>query len=82
LTDTGRHGGLYELHGITAMTEELLDVVVRKRELHGDGVVVLDLTRRDGAPLPTFDAGAHVDIHIGPGLVRQYSLCSNPARRA
>lgn len=61
------------------MTEELLDVVVRKRELQGDGVVVLDLTRRDGAPLPMFDAGAHVDIHIGPGLVRQYSLCSNPA---
>ncbi|MCF5263413.1 oxidoreductase, partial [Pseudomonas sp. PA-5-4A] len=61
------------------MTEELLDVIVRKRELQGGGVVVLDLTRRDGAPLPMFDAGAHVDIHIGPGLVRQYSLCSNPA---
>lgn len=61
------------------MTEELLDVVVRKRELQGDGVVVLDLTRRDGAPLPAFDAGAHVDIHIAPGLVRQFSLCGNPA---
>lgn len=61
------------------MIEELLDVVVRKRELQGDGVVVLDLTRRDGSLLPVFDAGAHVDIHIAPGLVRQYSLCSNPA---
>ncbi len=61
------------------MIEELLDVVVRKRELQGDGVVVLDLIRRDGAPLPVFDAGAHVDLHIGPGLVRQYSLCGNPA---
>ncbi len=64
------------------MTEELLDVVVRKRELQGDGVVVLDPTRRDGSLLPVFDAGTHVDIHIGPGLVRQYSLCSNPADRS
>ncbi|MDU9031235.1 PDR/VanB family oxidoreductase [Pseudomonas mediterranea] len=60
------------------MNEELLNVVVRKRELQGDGVVVLDLTRADGSLLPAFDAGAHVDIHIAPGLVRQYSLCSNP----
>ena len=61
------------------MNEELLDVVVRKRELQGDGVVVLDLSRRDGAALPVFDAGAHIDIHLGQGLVRQYSLCGNPA---
>ncbi|UII68922.1 PDR/VanB family oxidoreductase [Pseudomonas sp. HN11] len=60
------------------MIEELLNVVVRKRELQGGGVVVLDLIRCDGAALPAFDAGAHVDIHIAPGLVRQYSLCSNP----
>lgn len=60
------------------MNEELLNVVVRKRELQGDGVVVLDLIRADGSLLPAFDAGAHVDIHIAPGLVRQYSLCGNP----
>ncbi|TDF84024.1 PDR/VanB family oxidoreductase [Pseudomonas sp. H9] len=60
------------------MTEALLNVVVRKRELQGDGVIVLDLASADGAPLPAFDAGAHVDIHLAPGLVRQYSLCSNP----
>ena len=61
------------------MNEQLLNVVVRKRELQGDGVVVLDLARTDGAALPGFEAGAHVDIHIAPGLVRQYSLCSDPA---
>lgn len=61
------------------MTEQLLNVIVRKRELQGNGVVVLDLTHPDGAPLPLFEAGAHVDIHVSPGLVRQYSLCSNPA---
>lgn len=61
------------------MNEELLNVVVRKRVLQGDGVVVLDLTRADGSLLPAFAAGAHVDIHLAPGLVRQYSLCSNPS---
>jgi vanillate O-demethylase ferredoxin subunit len=29
-------------------------------------------------PLPAFPAGAHVDVHLGPGRVRQYSLCGDP----
>ncbi|QCI12145.1 IacF protein [Pseudomonas putida] len=61
------------------MNEELLNVIVRKREIQGADVVVLDLGRADGAALPAFEAGAHVDIHVAPGLVRQYSLCSDPA---
>ncbi|HEY0286495.1 MAG TPA: PDR/VanB family oxidoreductase [Pseudomonas sp.] len=61
------------------MIEELLTVQVRKRQLQGDGVVVLDLIPVGGTKLPAFEAGAHVDIHISPGLVRQYSLCSDPA---
>lgn len=61
------------------MNEELLNVVVRKREIQGADVVVLDLGRADGKSLPAFAAGAHVDIHIAPGLVRQYSLCSDPS---
>ncbi|MDH1339296.1 PDR/VanB family oxidoreductase [Ectopseudomonas oleovorans] len=64
------------------MTEQLLTVQVRKRQLQGDGVVVLDLIPVGGATLPAFEAGAHVDIHIAPGLVRQYSLCSDPADNA
>jgi ferredoxin-NADP reductase len=28
----------------------------------------------DGAPLPPADAGAHVDLHLPNGMVRQYSL--------
>lgn len=64
------------------MTEQLLTVQVRKRQLQGDGVVVLDLIPVGGATLPAFEAGAHVDIHIAPGLVRQYSLCSDPSDNA
>jgi vanillate O-demethylase ferredoxin subunit len=64
------------------MTEELLKVQVHKRQLQGNGVVVIDLVPIDGAGLPAFEAGAHVDIHVAPGLVRQYSLCSDPADNA
>jgi vanillate O-demethylase ferredoxin subunit len=37
-----------------------------------------DLVRVDGQALPPFTAGAHIDIHLRDGLVRQYSLCSHP----
>lgn len=63
------------------MTEQLLKVSVHKRQLQGDGVVVLDLVPVGAYELPAFEAGAHVDIHVAPGLVRQYSLCSDPAER-
>lgn len=61
------------------MTEELLKVQVHKRQLQGAGVVVIDLIPVGDATLPAFEAGAHVDIHVAPGVVRQYSLCSDPA---
>ncbi|CAD5106221.1 PDR/VanB family oxidoreductase [Zestomonas carbonaria] len=64
------------------MSEQLLNLVVRKREEQGEGVVILDLADPTGKPLPTFEAGAHVDIHVKPGLVRQYSLCGDPANVA
>ncbi|HEY4069310.1 MAG TPA: PDR/VanB family oxidoreductase [Burkholderiaceae bacterium] len=38
------------------------------------GVNVYELQAIDGMPLPTFTPGAHVDLHLRPGIVRQYSL--------
>ncbi|MBN4667312.1 oxidoreductase [Pandoraea nosoerga] len=32
----------------------------------------------DGSALPAFTAGAHIDVHLGGALVRQYSLCNAP----
>ncbi len=32
-----------------------------------------------GRPLPAFTPGAHIDVHVAPGIVRQYSLCNGPA---
>ena len=61
------------------MRSQMLDVVVRKREVQGGDVVVLELASADGQALPAFTAGAHVDVHMAAGLVRQYSLCGDPA---
>jgi len=35
------------------------------------------LERADGRPLPAFSAGSHIDVRIGGGLTRQYSLCND-----
>ena len=35
-----------------------------------------------GTPLPDFDAGAHIDVHLPNGLVRQYSLTNAPGDTA
>ncbi|AIO69978.1 PDR/VanB family oxidoreductase [Burkholderia oklahomensis] len=32
-------------------------------------------------PLPAFEAGAHIDLHLRDGLTRKYSLCNDPFER-
>lgn len=41
-------------------------------------VVALRLVHRGGAPLPSWQPGAHVDVVLPSGRVRQYSLCGDP----
>ncbi|PWR21049.1 fatty acid desaturase [Zavarzinia compransoris] len=36
------------------------------------------LVAPDGGALPPFEAGAHIDVRLGPSLVRQYSLIGRP----
>ena len=42
-------------------------------------VLRLDLVSADGRPLPAFEPGAHIDVHVPGGPVRQYSLCGDPS---
>ncbi len=37
-----------------------------------------ELVDESGGPLPGFTPGAHIDLHLGAGLIRQYSLCNGP----
>ena len=59
-----------------------LDVVIRNRTDEATGVIGLELTSGDAAPLPAYDAGAHVDVRVQSGLIRQYSLTGDPADKS
>ncbi|MFJ8806783.1 PDR/VanB family oxidoreductase [Streptomyces sp. NPDC102490] len=64
------------------MTRYEAELVVDRRETAADGVLLLTLRHPLGEPLPAWEPGAHVDVALGPGLERQYSLCGDPADRA
>jgi ferredoxin-NADP reductase len=58
-----------------------LTVVGRTVIAHDQDVVTLTFAGADGAPLPRWRPGAHLDVHLPSGRVRQYSLCGDPACR-
>ncbi|WP_312030139.1 PDR/VanB family oxidoreductase [Actinomycetospora sp. TBRC 11914] len=58
-----------------------MELIVRDRRDEADGVVSLALAHPDGHDLPAWTAGAHVDLALDEGIVRQYSLSSDPADR-
>jgi vanillate O-demethylase ferredoxin subunit len=51
--------------------------VVRKR-VEATDICTFELADPLGNALPSFSAGSHIDVYIGDGLVRQYSLCNDP----
>jgi vanillate O-demethylase ferredoxin subunit len=55
-----------------------IDVRVAAKVREADDICSYELVRTDGLPLPPFEAGAHIDVHISGSLVRQYSLCNAP----
>ncbi|WP_409057354.1 PDR/VanB family oxidoreductase [Streptomyces sp. SYP-A7185] len=52
-----------------------LRLLVTRHETIADGVVLLRLA---GDRLPAWKPGAHLDLVLPSGLVRQYSLCGDP----
>ncbi|WP_210203067.1 ferredoxin reductase [Pseudaminobacter soli (ex Li et al. 2025)] len=46
-----------------------------------EGITGFTLVPADGTMLPAPTPGAHIDIYLGPGLIRQYSLTNGPADR-
>ncbi|WP_253855488.1 PDR/VanB family oxidoreductase [Prauserella alba] len=59
-------------------TDDWRTVAVVAVEYCADDVVAVTLRDRDGADLPAWSPGAHIDVDLGSGLVRQYSLCGSP----
>jgi vanillate O-demethylase ferredoxin subunit len=72
-------GGVHSEIAEIDMNQLTVKVVRKQRE--AEGIFSYELAAADGAALPQFSAGAHIDVHIRPGLIRQYSLCNHPRER-
>ncbi|NBF04023.1 2Fe-2S iron-sulfur cluster binding domain-containing protein [Pseudomonas sp. Fl5BN2] len=59
----------------------MINVLVASRHNEAEDICSYELVAVDGRPLPAFSAGAHIDVHLANGLVRQYSLCNHPEER-
>ncbi|MFP2431020.1 PDR/VanB family oxidoreductase [Enterobacter ludwigii] len=53
---------------------EMLSVIVDGLWREGDKSLAIRLVSECGEPLPDWQPGAHIDVHLPCGLVRQYSL--------
>ena len=51
---------------------------IKRIEEVAHGIRMFELAPLDGTPLPQYTPGAHIDVHLPTGLVRQYSLCGRP----
>lgn len=63
------------------MDSSWMEVRVARREQAAEGVASFELRHPADEPLPVFTAGSHIDVELPNGLVRQYSLCNDPAER-
>ena len=65
---------------LPAQTDRTIALTVADRSVvaHDQDVVALTLV---GQQLPRWHPGAHIDVALPSGLVRQYSLCGDPAVR-
>ncbi|EGC99178.1 PDR/VanB family oxidoreductase [Burkholderia pseudomultivorans] len=62
------------------MSDASLTVKVARKWQEARDICGFEFVSDDGSPLPGFTAGAHIDVHLPGGLVRQYSLCNHPAQ--
>ncbi|MBC7456228.1 MAG: oxidoreductase [Massilia sp.] len=65
----------------TAAKQGRLSLLVRQIRFEAAAINSYELVDPAGADLPPFTAGAHLDVHLPDGVVRQYSLCNSPAER-
>ena len=57
-----------------------IELVDRQVVARDENVVALTFAATDRSALPPWHPGAHLDIHLPSGRIRQYSLCGDPKR--
>ncbi|ALG86119.1 PDR/VanB family oxidoreductase [Gordonia phthalatica] len=66
---------------MTGEQQDFFEVTVRQVKLEADNVVSIEVVPDRGL-LPAYEPGAHLDLMLPSGLIRQYSLCSPPGDRS
>lgn len=52
-----------------------IEVRLRQIRLEAEGIASYELVAVGDAALPSFDAGAHIDLHLPGGIVRRWAMC-------
>jgi reductive dehalogenase len=77
----GDTDGLVPRFEMPAGAPPVFPVRLVRREAMGEKLARYEFAPVDGASLPAFEAGAHVDVVIAPEYLRSYSLAGDPADR-
>ncbi|SFJ81298.1 PDR/VanB family oxidoreductase [Amycolatopsis sacchari] len=60
---------------MTGHSNSFFDTVVSERRQEAENVISLALSPASDAALPPWAPGAHIDVRLPSGVIRQYSLC-------
>lgn len=66
---------------VVATNSGWLQVRVAQKELAAEDIMRFELRPIEAGLLPPFAAGAHIDVRLPNGAIRQYSLCNDPGDR-
>lgn len=66
---------------LSAPDSARLKLTIQSVTDEAEGILGFTLVDPQGGDLPGYEAGAHIDVHIAPQVVRQYSLAGDPAER-
>lgn len=78
---TDRTGGIETDLGDPMVSRMILDLRLAEVAQETPAIARFTFIAPDGADLPPFTAGAHIEVLLGEGMKRAYSLCSDPADR-
>ena len=73
-----RIGLRWGVEPMTASNSAPLLLEVADKRCVAEDVVAFTLRSPAEGPLPPMSPGAHIDVHLPNGLIRQYSLCNGP----
>ena len=66
---------------LSSPKSSLMSLLVRQIRSEAVGINSFELVHPAGEMLPAVTAGAHLDMHLEGGVIRQYSLCNDPIER-